>query len=400
MSSMLHMLRNSINRFIEIFYRIFYHFIQVDENTVLFLSFHGRNCADNPKAIYEFMRKNNQFKNYKFIWALRHQENILDSDVEKKTKVIKYLSLSFFYYLAKSKYWIFNCKTYPFMRKKENQIYLQTWHGTPLKRLGHDINVSSDTKFYRSGLSVEEMKSTYDDDVSKYTYMISPNSFCTEVFQSAFRINRERLIETGYPRNDILTNATDVMKQKIRDKYQILDGKKIILYAPTWRDNSFTAAGYTFELKADFCKWKEVLGEEYVVLFKPHYLIINQYENREELKGFLFNIDPTDEISDLYLISDILITDYSSVFFDYAILKRPIYFYMYDIDSYREELRGFYIDINKDLPGKIYEQEDTMLTDIVAGVYDYGKLESFNAYFNEHEDGKASERVIDIVFKE
>lgn len=397
---MFHMLRNSINRFIEIFYRIFYHFIQVDENTVLFLSFHGRNCADNPKAIYECMRNNNQFKNYKFVWALRHQQNTLDSDIEKKTKVIKYLSLSFFYYLAKSKYWVFNCKTYPFMRKKENQIYLQTWHGTPLKRLGHDINVSSNTKFYRSGLSVEEMKSTYDDDVSKYTYMISPNSFCTEVFQSAFRINKERLIETGYPRNDILTNATGVMKQKIRDKYQILDGKKIILYAPTWRDNSFTAAGYTFELKADFCKWKEVLGEEYVVLFKPHYLIINQYENSKELKGFLFNIDPKDEISDLYLISDILITDYSSVFFDYAILKRPIYFYMYDIDSYREELRGFYIDIYKDLPGKIYEQEDTMLTDIAAGVYDYGKLESFNAYFNEHEDGKASERVIDIVFKE
>ena len=244
------------------------------------------------------------------------------------------------------------------------------------------------------------MQSTYDDDVKKYTYMIAPNSFCTRVFQSAFGIEKERLIETGYPRNDILINADEQKKQEIRARLGIPEGKKVLLYAPTWRDNSFVAAGYTFELQADFRKWKEMLADEYVLLFKPHYLIINKFSDTEELNGFLYNVDASSEISDLYLIADVLVTDYSSVFFDYAILGRPIYFYMYDLDSYREELRGFYIDIYSDLPGDIYEDEEAMLKDIHEGNFDRERLSQFNARFNEHEDGHASQRVIDIVFGE
>ena len=143
-----------------------------------------------------------------------------------------------------------------------------------------------------------------------------------------------------------------------------------------------------------------MLADEYVLLFKPHYLIINKFSDTEELNGFLYNVDASSEISDLYLIADVLVTDYSSVFFDYAILGRPIYFYMYDIESYREELRGFYIDIYKDLPGDIYEDEEMMLKDIREGNFDRERLSQFNARFNEHEDGHASQRVIDIVFGE
>ena len=106
-------------------------------------------------------------------------------------------------------------------------------------------------------------------------------------------------------------------------------------------------SGYTFDLQVDFYKWKEVLGDEYVVLFKPHYLIVNKYENTEGLAGFLYNINANVDIKELYVISDVLVTDYSSVFFDYAILNRPIYFYMYDLKEYAEELRGFYLDIKK-----------------------------------------------------
>ena len=157
------------------------------------------------------------------------------------------------------------------------------------------------------------MKSTYDDDVKKYDYMIAPNSFCTKVFQSAFGIDKCRLIETGYPRNDILINADECLKNSIKKKLNIPESKKVILYAPTWRDNSFTNAGYTFELQADFFKWKKYLNDEYVVLFKPHYLIINHYAADKRLEGFLYNIDADAEISELYLIADVLITDYSSV---------------------------------------------------------------------------------------
>jgi len=100
----------------------------------------------------------------------------------------------------------------------------------------------------------------------------------------------------------------------------------------------------------------------------------------------------------LYIIADALVTDYSSVFFDYAILKRPIYFYMYDLIHYRDELRGFYLDVYHDLPGDIIEDENQLLEEIKKG-YDYQRLDKFNQRFNNHEDGKASKRVVDIVFK-
>ena len=97
---------------------------------------------------------------------------------------------------------------------------------------------------------------------------------------------------------------------------------------------------------------------------------------------------------------DPLLTDYSSVFFDYAILNRPIYFYMYDLEEYAQDLRGFYLDIHKDLPGKIYRNEEDLLVDLKNNVFDYEHLKEFNAYFNNKEDGNASKRVIDILYKE
>ena len=301
---MLYYVRKLVNISLLLMYRILYRIVQTDKKTVLFMSFHGRSFSDNPRALYQEMKQQDRFSDFTYVWVVRDASMQIEG-----AKTVKFGSLAFFYYLAKSRYWIFNCKTYPFMIRKKDQIYLQTWHGTPLKRLAHDIQISGDAKFYRSGL-------------------IAPNSFCTRVFQSAFGIEKERLIETGYPRNDILINADEQKKQEIRARLGIPEGKKVLLYAPTWRDNSFVAAGYTFELKADFHKWKAELGDEYVLLFKPHYLIINKFSDTEELNGFLYNVDASSEISDLYLIADVLVTDYSSVFFDYAILGRPIYFYM------------------------------------------------------------------------
>ena len=364
---------------------------------MIFISFHGKGYSDNPKAIYEEIIQDERFKGYRFIWFIKDhkRKNITIPGAEIK----EYFSLSYFYYMSKAKYWIINCKMPIYICKKENQFYLQTWHGTPLKRLAHDIDVSEDTTFYRSAVTYEQMCNSYDVDVARYNYMISPNAFCSQVFPSAFGINKERLIETGYPRNDFIVNATKDDVFRIKKKLNIPMDKKVILYAPTWRDNSYVAAGYTFELKADFHKWKEILQEEYVVLFKPHYLIINKYENDRSLDGFLYSIPANNDIKDLYVISDVLITDYSSVFFDYAILKRPIYFYMYDIEEYATDLRGFYMDIHKELPGKIYKEENEMLMDIKNQIYDDSRMEVFNQRFNNLDDGKASKRVVDIIYK-
>lgn len=376
-----------------------YRLIPVDDKLVIFISFHGRGYTDNPKAIYEQMRKDPKCDGFRYIWFIKHHK---DKNITiDGAKVKEYLSIPYFINMAKAKYWIANCKLPNYMSKKTNQVYLQTWHGTPLKRLAHDIIVPEGTTFYRSGLSAEEMRSTYDVDVARYNYMISPNAFCTDVFQKAFRINKERLIETGYPRNDCLYTTTDDEITKIKKKLHLPLNKKVVLYAPTWRDNSFNTSGYTFELKVDFHLWKQILGDDYVVIFKPHYLIVNKNANDPSLQGFIYNIDASEEISDLYLISDILVTDYSSVFFDYANLKRPIYFYMYDLEEYKEELRGFYLDIHFDLPGPIAIDELDLLNKIKnANEFDFNKLKKFNQRFNHIEDGNSAQRVIDIVFHE
>lgn len=389
-------IKKILGKLIRLLYRLVYRFIPCQKETILFISFHGRGYSDNPKALHEYISKHPKYQKYRCIFAIKnHREKNLQID---NAKIIEYFSIPYFFYLARSKYWIANCKLPKYVLKKPSQIYLQTWHGTPLKKLAHDIVVPEGTTFYRSGMSIEEMRSTYDDDVSKYNYMISPSAFTTEVFQSAFKIERQRLIETGYPRNDILSNYQNSDLEAIKAKLNLPSNKKVILYAPTWRDNSFNLKGYTFKLKVDLKKWQKTLGKDYVVIFKPHYLIVNDFDLKS-VKDFVYFVDPKEDISSLYLIADILVTDYSSVFFDYAILRRPIYFYMYDLDSYRDELRGFYLDIYQDLPGKVIENEDSLLEKISQSEFDYDKLKLFNQRFNNHEDGNASKRVLDILFK-
>lgn len=395
--NLLRFIKKWAGKCIRITYKYTHNLVSIDDKLIVFISFHGRGYSDNPRAIYEQMRKDERFKDYRFIWFIKkHKEkNIHIQGAEVK----EYFSFPCFFYMSKAKYWIINCKMPKYICKKDDQVYLQTWHGTPLKRLGHDIVAPEDATFYRSGATFEEMTGSYDTDAARYNYMISPNKFCTEVFQTAFGINRERLIETGYPRNDFITNATQEDIINLKKKFHLPLDKKVVLYAPTWRDNSYVAAGYTFELQADFSKWKEILGDDYIVVFKPHYLIINKYENDHSLDGFLYSINASADINELYVLSDVLITDYSSVFFDYAVLNRPIYFYMYDLEQYKEELRGFYLDIYKELPGHIYEQEEELLLDIKTNVYDYSFLETFNVRFNSEQSGDCAKKVIDIVFK-
>ena len=389
-------IKKIIFKIIRIIYKLLCNKIKIDDKTVLFVAYHGKGYLCNPKYLHEYMCNNEEYKDYKYVWAVKDNKN---TEI-KNAKVIKYAGIQYFYYLAKSKYWIVNCKLPGYVIKKEGQIYLQTWHGTPLKRLAHDIKIGDDATFYRSKMSRESMVKTYVKDVEWYDYFISPYSFSTEKFKSAFRVEEEKLIETGYPRNDFISNITDKEILNIKEKYNIPKDKKVILYAPTWRDNSFSDKGYIFKLQVDFNLWKEKLGDEYVVIFKPHYLIFNKYIN-DELNGFLYSIDENVDINELYVISDILITDYSSVLFDYSILNRPIIFYMYDLDDYKENIRGFYLDVNNDLPGEIITKEEDLIN-TVLDIENYklnnkDRLEKFNKKFNYLHTGSCCENVINKI---
>ena len=162
------------------------------------------------------------------------------------------------------------------------------------------------------------------------------------------------ILETGYPRNDVLHDPNrEQMADRIRSILGIPKKKKMILYAPTWRDDEFYGKGqYKFELHLDLNQMRIALDKEYVILLRTHYFIADSIDINT-WRGFAFNVSEYDDISELYLISDILITDYSSVFFDFANLRRPMLFYTYDLEKYRDTLRGFYFNIEKEVPGPL-----------------------------------------------
>lgn len=212
------------------------------------------------------------------------------------------------------------------------------------------------------------------------------------------------MLKFGYPRNDILhADNKEQIAADIRKRLGIPEDKKVILYAPTWRDDEYYESGkYKFDLKLDLKYMKEKLSDEYAVILRTHYFIADNIDVTG-LEGFVFNLSKYDDIAELYLISDILITDYSSVFFDYANLKRPMLFFTYDLDKYRDVLRGFYIDMEKELPGPLLFTTEEIVEAILdirtvngryAQIYD-----EFYERFCGWEDGHASENCIKTVFK-
>ncbi|MCW0953735.1 CDP-glycerol glycerophosphotransferase family protein [Weissella ceti] len=308
--------------------------------------------------------------------------------------------MKYFYYSLKAKYWVFNSKMANYMYKRKNQVYFQTWHGTPLKRLAHDIQNENQT-FYRTKMSYADMLKTYDVDSEKWDLLLASSNYMRDRYASAFQYSTSKMLMAPYPRNNILLNYDDNYVAKLKEQFKLPDNKKVILYAPTFRDDNYTDSGYSFQLNVNFEHWYESLGDEYVVLFKPHYLIANTFTISEKLKKFVQFVPANAEINDCYLVSDVLVTDYSSVFFDYALLNRPIYFYMYDFENYKDVLRGFYLDVESELPNKIIQDESELLDAIKDRVFDPNTLQEFNDVYNPLIENKSITDIIDrfITYK-
>ena len=199
-----------------------------------------------------------------------------------------------------------------------------------------------------------------------------------------------------------MANYTQKDIEDIVSELQLPSDKKYILYAPTWRDNQHQAGiGYTYKTEVDFDKLKANLGDEFIILFRAHYLVANSFDF-DKYKGFVYDVSKVNDINHLYVISDLLVTDYSSVFFDYANLKRPEIFYMYDLEAYGNEIRGFYIDLDE-LPGPIVQTEDELIKAIKNAEADRSydeKYKAFNDKFNYLDDGKAAQRVTEAIIEE
>lgn len=371
--------------------------VKTDDKMIFLEAYMGRQYSCSPKAIYLHMLGDKDFEGYTFVWAFKNPVDFDFLKENKNTLLIKSGGREYFKYLAKAKYWVVNSRINEAVIKKSNQVYVQCWHGTPLKRLGYDI----DAKNGNAMNSVKDIRYKHRVDSKRYTYMLSPSAFCSEKFASAFNLKDKSIIkEIGYPRNDYLYTYTQNDVDRIKTELNIPIDKKVILYAPTWRDNQHdTAKGYTYTLHIDFDYLRKMLGDEYVILFRSHYFIAN-YIDLSRYEGFVFNVSQYNDINELYVISDLLVTDYSSVFFDYANLKRPMLFYMYDFKEYKNEMRDFYIDV-AELPGPITETEKELVQEILSldnYPEKYGKkyIDFYNKY-DYLDDGKAAARAAELL---
>ena len=296
--------------------------------------------------------------------------------------------------LARCRYVISNDDMPGHFRKRDGQTYLQTWHGTPLKKIGFDIErpqFAAGTAYFGH----------LSQDVAKWDLLLSQNPFSTAIFRHAFGFDGE-IFEYGYPRNDLLGRADPAMIAQIRERLGLPDGKRVVLYAPTWRDNQFYASGrYRFDLRLDLDRAWQTLGADHVLLIRGHHHLADDVPGGMR-PGFAINVTRYPDIAELFCVSDMLITDYSAAMFDFAVTGKPILLYTYDLAAYRDILRGFSFDLAAEAPGPLLATSD----EVLAAVRDVNALaashraryEAFAARYCPLDDGKAAARLCDRLF--
>ncbi|HEY8978424.1 MAG TPA: CDP-glycerol glycerophosphotransferase family protein, partial [Streptomyces sp.] len=230
-----------------------------------------------------------------------------------------------------------------------------------------------------------------------WSFLVSPNRFSTPIMKRAFQFDGE-ILESGYPRNDLLlAKGTEEKAAEVRERIGLPAGKKVVLYAPTWRDDQFYRAGnYKFDLRLDVKKARRTLGDDHVLLVRKHSNIVDAVPGAGD--GFVFDVSSYPDIAELYLITDILVTDYSSLMFDFANTGRPMLFFTYDLEYYRDQLRGFYFDFERQAPGPLLQTSD----DLIDALGDIERIHAsyadayteFKKMFCDLDDGHAAERVI------
>lgn len=372
-------------------YRLSVKLLPINKNIILFESNLGRNYTGNPKAIYEEMIRQGLDRKYSCYFVMEHPE----TKIPGAARTVKRTRLKYFYLFAVAGTWVCDTRLPKYIIKRPECTYIQTWHGTPLKKLALDM----DTVHMAGEKGIENYKKNFYNNAQTWDYLISQNQFSTEIFRRAFAFGKE-MLEIGYPRNDVLfakNNEKDI--REIKKNLGIPLDKRVILYAPTWRDNEFYGKGkYKFNPPLDFNALRDSLGDDTVMIVKYHYLVMDQID-WSPYQGFIYSCDLSYDISDLYLVSDMMITDYSSVMFDYSLLKRPMLFFCYDLEEYKDTLRGFYFDFLAEAPGPITQTTEELITSIKNYDPEFyrEKQDAFYRKYNHADDGHASEKVVKLI---
>ncbi len=375
-------------------YSKLYKKVKVSDNHIIYQVRDGQSMTDSPYYIFKYLLARNEYKDYVHIWVVdsenRKQEYSKIYSNHSNIKFVIKESKDYLYYLTKCKY-ILNNATFPaYFTKKPSQIYINTWHGTPLKYMGLDIpnNLVGTQNTIKNFLNSD--------------YIISPNAHTTKIFKSAYKLdnlNDEAILEVGYPRIDATINfSNNRLLEKLKSQYSGIDQKPILLYSPTWRgENVNNPEDNIQEIIETIDKLNK--STKYNILLKVHPFVFNHAKNHKELNQFL--VDDNIDTNELLSIIDILVTDYSSIFFDFLVTKKPILFYVPDIKTY-DLNRGLYLDSNS-LPGPSLGNLD-QLVEAINNIDDTHKefKEKYNDYYEKFaslNDGKVTEHVVNQIFK-
>ncbi len=367
------------------------------DNTILYESFWGRGLVDNPYAIFLELLERQEFSNFRHIWVIDDFEENKPIIEKYKNKsnitFVQYRSEEYLEALATAKYLINNTTFQNFFIRKPEQIYINTWHGTPIKSMGYHM--------VGGNLGVANTMRNF----LCANYLLSANRQMTQMYLDSYKLQQiyeGEILQEGYPRNDLLskTSSAEIKEKLAAYGIQLQLDKKLILYAPTWRENS---SGKAVVNPTELLEIKEKLessldSEKYQILIKPHQFVYRQLKDLEEYKGLL--VPATIDANELMSVVDIMISDYSSIFLDYMVLEKPILFYIPDLEEYRNN-RG--LDLTpEELPGPT----SSRLEDIIEAVRDIDNVvvgyqevyQSLREKMCPYEDGQASARIADIIF--
>lgn len=349
-------------------------FVKRDDKLILFVSYGGRYYNDSPKCIYEAMLKDKRFSGYSFIWAF-----IKPDEYDIPTRKVNINSISYFLTALKARCWVTNVSIERGLNfKGKHTFYFHTTHTTLPKLSGYD------GEDFKTGV--------YSLYKIKYDCSCAQSLKEKELQKSMYDLRDDQILVSGYPKNDILCRYTEEQRNRIRTKLGIPDGKIVILYAPTYRDVYYGA----MKCPVDFKKWESFLGENYVVLFRAHPVVANN-TIIDSSTGFIYDESNYPDNSELMIAADILISDYSGIFFEYAVQKKPMFCYAYDYEDYIKH-RQLYFDIRKMIPGGLMKEED-LLNTIKSGSYEIFESQ-WNQFRKDYvsEYGNATEKCLDTIF--
>jgi CDP-glycerol glycerophosphotransferase len=375
----------------KLLYGVLYDHVRVNKNYILYESFHGVNFTGNPYALFKELIKEKKYKHIIVLNAYDENNLTINNIIKQygnRVKIIKRNSDNYVYYLLKCKYLINNTSFHFFFNKKENQVYINTWHGTPIKTLGKDVKAAR----FESGNITKNFLHT--------DYFIEPNEFTTNVFFRSLDIDtlyNKGIIKSGYPRNDVFYSAFQ-LSDEIVDFLKIDKSKKTILYAPTYRGAAQNLMFDDYSINLGLLESLNEITKEYNILFKGHQFIAKDIEDKFENFIVVPNWLDTNE---LLTKVDILISDYSSIIIDFMNTRKPIIYYVPDEEQYKE-MRGMYLRL-EELPGEKCYAENEVL-DVIKNIERY--IEKYESRYHlsferfcSYEDGSATNVVIDVAIR-